>query len=65
MIVPKVMEKTVGLNPLVVIIVMLTGAKLAGLVGLLLAVPFALILKVFLEDFFALREEKANVIEAS
>ena len=63
LIVPKVMEKTVGLNPLVVIIVMLIGAKLAGIVGLLLAVPVALILKAFMEDFIASREEKTNILE--
>jgi len=49
---------------LVVIIVMLIGAKLAGFIGLLLAVPFALILKVFLEDFFALKEEEESQLEA-
>jgi len=64
LIVPKVMEKTVGLNPLVVIIVMLIGAKLAGIMGLLLAVPFALIAKVFLEDFFATKKEEADRLEA-
>jgi len=51
-LVPKVMEKTAGLNPLVVIIVMLIGAKVAGILGLILAVPVALIVKVFAEDFF-------------
>lgn len=64
LIVPKVMAKAVGLNPLVVIIVMLTGAKVAGLVGLILAVPVALILKTFSEDFFALKEEEDVTLEA-
>jgi len=64
LIVPKVMEKTVGLNPLVVIIIMLTGAKLAGIVGILLAVPLALIVKAFFEDFFAMKEEKETTLEA-
>lgn len=64
LIVPKVMEKTVGLNPLVVIIVMLVGGKLAGIVGILLAVPLALVIKVFAEDFFALKESEENTLEA-
>lgn len=51
-LVPKVMEKTAGLNPLVVIIVILIGAKIAGILGIILAVPVALIIKVFTEDFF-------------
>ncbi len=58
LLVPKVMEKTVGLNPLVVIVVMLIGAKLAGIVGLLLAVPIALVVKAFFEDFSAFKERE-------
>lgn len=50
-IVPRVMSKTVGLNPLVVIIVMLVGAKVAGIIGILLAVPVTLILEAFVRDF--------------
>ena len=45
------MSKAVGLNPLIVIIVMLVGAKIAGLVGILLAVPVTLIIEIFLRDF--------------
>ncbi|MFH1536775.1 MAG: AI-2E family transporter [Patescibacteria group bacterium] len=56
-IVPKVMHKAVGLNPLIIIIAMLVGAKLAGFVGLVLAIPAASIVGIFLEDFF---EEKKN-----
>lgn len=64
LLVPKVMQKTVGLNPLVVIIAMLIGAKLAGIVGILLAIPLTLIIKVFAEDFFALKEKTDDKLEA-
>ncbi len=40
-LVPKVMEKTVGTSPLVVLLALLVGFKLAGVLGLLLAVPLA------------------------
>lgn len=50
-IVPRVMSKAVGLNPLIVIIVMLVGAKLAGLIGIVLAVPITLIIEIFFRDF--------------
>ncbi|MFA6098205.1 MAG: AI-2E family transporter [Patescibacteria group bacterium] len=63
LIVPKVMEKAVGLNPLVVIIVMLIGAKMAGIAGLLLAVPMALIFKSFMEDFFAAKKDEETLPE--
>ena len=62
-LVPKVMQKTVGMNPLVVIIVMLIGAKLAGIVGILLAVPLTLIIKAFAEDFMANKEEAEFKLE--
>ena len=49
-IVPTVMRKTIGLNPLVVIIALLVGGKLGGVLGLLLAVPVASVLVEFLSD---------------
>lgn len=41
LIVPKVMQRALGLNPLVSIVSMLIGAKLFGIVGMLLAIPVA------------------------
>ena len=41
-IVPKIMKTTVGLNPLITIILIAAGAKLAGFIGALLAVPLFL-----------------------
>ncbi|MBI4092548.1 MAG: AI-2E family transporter [Candidatus Kerfeldbacteria bacterium] len=52
LIVPKVMQRTTGLNPVVTIIVMLVGATLAGFAGVVLAIPLTLIVDSFLEDFF-------------
>ncbi len=40
-LVPKIMEKTIGTSPLVVLLSLLIGFKLAGILGLLLAVPLA------------------------
>lgn len=51
LIVPQVMKKTVGLNPIVIIVVMLIGAKLAGILGIILAVPFAAAAAEFFRDF--------------
>ena len=51
-IVPKVMKKAVGLNPIVVIVVILIGGKIAGILGALLAVPIATIASVLIKDFF-------------
>lgn len=52
-LVPKVMEKTIGTSPLVVLIAILVGFKLAGVVGLLIAVPLAGALTVIVNEFSA------------
>lgn len=56
-LVPTVMKKTVGVNPLVSIIAILIGGKLAGIVGVLLAIPVVTILTVIVEYFFGTGEE--------
>lgn len=50
-LVPKIMQKTVGTSPLVVLLSLLIGLKLAGVVGLLLAVPLAGAVMVLIEEF--------------
>lgn len=62
-IVPKVMEKTVGLNPIAVLIVLLIGAKLGGILGLLLAVPTATIIAIFIDDFIEGKREREERLE--
>lgn len=42
-VVPKVMQKAVGFDPLVVILVLLIGGRLLGIAGALMAVPFTLL----------------------
>ena len=40
LIVPKIMERAVGLNPVIVILGVSIGANLMGIVGALLSIPF-------------------------
>jgi len=49
-LIPKIMNKAVGLNPVLVILALLIGAQIAGVVGILLAVPLAGALGVFIKD---------------
>jgi len=44
-IVPRIMKKTVGFNPLVTILLIASGAKLGGVVGAILALPLFLTLQ--------------------
>ena len=59
-IVPKVMQKAVGLNPIVVIVVILTGAKIAGILGALLAIPVAVALMTVAGDLFGMVGEEGS-----
>lgn len=52
LIVPKVMQKAVGLNPIISILAIIIGAKTAGVIGVALAIPVASALSILLQDFF-------------
>ena len=56
LLVPKVMQYTVGLNPVSIIIILLIGAKLMGILGMLLAIPVALVIYVVLEEWLIFSE---------
>lgn len=56
LLVPNIMRRVIGLHPLTTIIAVLIGAKLAGLLGILLAVPVATIVSVFFRDLMPSRE---------
>jgi predicted PurR-regulated permease PerM len=49
-LVPKIMERQVGVSAVVVIVALLVGGTLLGVVGAILAVPTAAILQVVFED---------------
>jgi predicted PurR-regulated permease PerM len=50
-LVPKIMERQVGISAVTVIIALLIGGKLLGIVGAILAVPTAAILQVVVQEF--------------
>jgi len=52
-VVPKVMQKTVGVNPLVTILSLAVGAKIGGVLGAILAVPMVLVIQVVASEFFS------------
>lgn len=55
-LVPKIMSRAVGLNPVIVIVAILIGGKLYGLLGVLLSVPLAATISVLAEDWQIIRE---------
>ncbi len=55
-LVPKLMERQLGMSPVTVIVALLIGSALLGLVGALLAVPTAAIVQVLVQEL-VLRDE--------
>ncbi|MBI4215486.1 MAG: AI-2E family transporter [Parcubacteria group bacterium] len=58
-LVPAVMQKAIGLNPVLIILSILVGVKLAGLVGAVLAIPGLIVASVLINQIFAPKEAKA------
>lgn len=50
-LVPQVMRRAVGLNPVIIISAMLIGAKLLGIMGVILAVPIASSIAVVIKEW--------------
>jgi predicted PurR-regulated permease PerM len=57
-LVPKIMERRVGVSPVAVLIALLVGGALLGLIGAILAIPTAAILAVFIEEFASLGQPR-------
>jgi predicted PurR-regulated permease PerM len=55
-LVPKVMERQVGISAVTVILALLIGGRLLGVVGAILAVPTAAILQVVVREFLPAEE---------
>lgn len=50
-LVPKIMEKSVGVSPLIVLIAIAIGARLAGIMGVLISIPFVITLQVLAGEY--------------
>jgi predicted PurR-regulated permease PerM len=59
-LVPKVMERQVGVSAVTVIVALLIGGKLLGIIGAILAVPSAAILQVVLAEIIAARDKETE-----
>lgn len=58
---PMILGKTVGLNPITVIIALLIGGKVAGILGIIIAVPVAVIIVEILDDLAKQKESRRAV----
>jgi len=50
-LVPKIMEKSVGLSPIAILLSLAIGAKVAGIVGILISVPVLVTVQVLFKEY--------------
>src|SRR4051812_31769897 len=62
-LVPKIMERSVGVSPVAVLVALLVGGSLMGLAGAILAIPTAALLSVIIEEIAADREARIQRIK--
>lgn len=55
-LVPKIMQKAVGLSPVIIILAVLVGAKLAGLTGVILSIPVAAGIGVIVTEYSQIKK---------
>ena len=62
-LVPKIMERSVGVSPVAVLVALLIGGALMGLAGAILAIPTAALLSVIVEEIATEREARVQRIQ--
>lgn len=55
--VPRIIGKSIGANPLVILIALLVGFRIAGVLGMLIAAPLVAVFTVILEDYTGHRKQ--------
>jgi predicted PurR-regulated permease PerM len=65
LIYPLVVRKVVGVPPILVIIALIVGAKLAGFLGILLSVPVSAALKEFVDDIQRKKDDERKRMSAA
>ena len=63
-LVPKVMSKALDLSPFLVFIIMLAGASLGGVLGIILAIPLAGMCRVIVEEYRKKQIPQASIENA-
>ncbi len=61
-LVPKIMEKAVGMNPIISIAVLIAGFSIAGVMGALLSIPVATAALVVFDDLIHKKRSKEKVM---
>nr|AKQ03471.1 hypothetical protein [uncultured Microgenomates bacterium Rifle_16ft_4_minimus_38077] len=55
-LVPKIMEKSVGVNPIITLLALAIGFRLAGVFGIIISVPLVITIQVLSKEYLASRQ---------
>ena len=61
-LVPRIMERQVGVSSVAIVVALLVGSTLLGFVGAILAVPSAAIIQVVLEEHFRHQDQAVTPV---
>jgi predicted PurR-regulated permease PerM len=64
LLVPKIMQRQLGVNPVVILVALLVGGAVFGILGAVLAVPTAAIGQVIVQEILDEREERTETLRA-
>lgn len=62
---PKLLSQSVNIHPMVVIIALIIGGNIAGFVGMVVAVPFGALIKLWFERAMGMAEKQKKKISAA
>lgn len=60
LLVPLVMKRAVGINPVIILIALLGGAQIAGVIGMLVAIPTAVLFQEILNGWVEVKSERSS-----
>ncbi len=55
-LVPKITEKSVGISPIITLLALAIGARLAGVAGVIISVPVLITIQVLLKDYLSFKD---------
>jgi predicted PurR-regulated permease PerM len=55
LLVPRIMQSSVGLNPIITLLSLAIGFRLAGVIGAIISIPLVVAAKVILQDYYHLK----------
>ena len=53
LLVPKIMEKSTGVSPIIILVSLAVGYRLAGIPGMIISIPVVIIIQTFIQEKFS------------